>query len=230
MPKYKTFFPLENGAKLDFILDIGKRSRLSMSFRDGMLEIKVPYGCPKDKIYAFITDNIDWINQRTDKYLNRPGLPKTYTDGEVLRLMGENIVLTTVSAQRYFPPRIENGKLLIAVSKTSDKAYIKSQTDKFISELTLSEIKESMNRMMSATGLTPEKVTVKPMTASWGRCISNRHISINSKLVMYPKECMDYVCLHELCHLVHMDHSKDFWALVEKYCPEWKRIRDEMKE
>lgn len=143
--------------------------------------------------------------------------------------LGNELTLTLVQADKYFSPKIEDGKLLIAVNKTSDQTYVKEQTTKFINDLTVAEITKSMQKMSASTGLVPGKVTIKPLTASWGRCISNRHISINSKLIVFRRECIDYVCLHELCHLVFMDHSKDFWALVGKFCPDWRGIREEMK-
>ena len=156
-------------------------------------------------------------------------LPKDFCHGERLRLLGNELTLTLVQADKYFSPKIEDGKLLVAVNKTSDQTYVKEQTTKFINDLTVAEITKSMQKMSASTGLVPEKVTIKPLTASWGRCISNRHISINSKLIVFRRECIDYVCLHELCHLVFMDHSKDFWALVGKFCPDWRGIREEMK-
>ena len=109
------------------------------------------------------------------------GLPKDFCDGERLRLLGNKLTLTLVQADKYFSPKIEDGKLLIAVNKTSDQTYVKEQTTKFINDLTVAEITKSMQKMSASTGLVPEKVTIKPMTASWGRCISNRHSSINSK-------------------------------------------------
>lgn len=227
MPKYNTFITDKNGQRVDFVLDVAKRNRLAMGMRDGTLTVRVPYGCSKQQIESFINNNLGWIKEQSDKAA--VGLPKEFCDGEKLRLLGSFLTLTLVQADKYFPPRIENDKLVIAVSKTSDSAYVKEQTTKFINDLTVTEITRSMQKMSAATGLVPNKVTIKPLTASWGRCISNRHISINSKLIVFRRECIDYVCLHELCHLVHMDHSKDFWTMVEKFCPDWKSIREEMK-
>ena len=228
-PTFNTFVLLDTGEKINFVLDIGKRSRISMDYREGVLRVKAPYGCPTERIQGFVTDNADWIKERTQNYQRRPGLPRIYENGERLRLMGEELILTTEIAPKYFPPKTENGKLIVAVNRDSDKDYVAAQTNRYINELAVREIKDSMERMSALTGLCPEKVTVKPMTASWGRCISNKHISINSKLVVYPKECMDYVCLHELCHLVYMNHSAEFWSLVSRYCPDWRRIRDELR-
>lgn len=229
-PEYNTFVLLETGERINFVLDVGKRSRISMSYREGVLRVRAPYGCSAEKIQGFVTDNADWIKEREQNHRLSPGLPRTYENGEKLRLMGEELALETEISPRYFPPKIQNGRLIIAVNKDSGKDYVAAQTDRFINDLAVREIKDSMERMSAQTGLCPEKVTVKPMTASWGRCISNKHISVNSRLVVYPKECMDYVCLHELCHLVYMDHSADFWSLVCRYCPDWRRIRDELRE
>ena len=227
VPKYNTFIEDKNGERIDFILDVAKRSRLNMGMRDGILTVRVPYGCSKQQLESFINNNLGWIKEQKDKAT--VGLPKDFCHGERLRRLGNELTLTLVQADKYFSPKIEDGKLLIAVNKTSDQTYVKEQTTKFINDLTVAEITKSMQKMSASTGLVPEKVTIKPLTASWGRCISNRHISINSKLIVFRRECIDYVCLHELCHLVFMDHSKDFWALVGKFCPDWRGIREEMK-
>lgn len=185
--------------------------------------------CHGSKIGVELCDVNKHYHSKEQKDKAAVGLPKDFCHGERLRLLGNELTLTLVQADKYFSPKIEDGKLLIAVNKTSDQTYVKEQTTKFINDLTVAEITKSMQKMSASTGLVPEKVTIKPLTASWGRCISNRHISINSKLIVFRRECIDYVCLHELCHLVFMDHSKDFWALVGKFCPDWRGIREEMK-
>ena len=164
-----------------------------MGMREGTLTVRVPYGCSKQQLESFINNNLGWIKEQKDKVA--VGLPKDFCHGERLRLLGNELTLTLVQADKYFSPKIEDGKLLIAVNKTSDQTYVKEQTTKFINDLTVAEITKSMQKMSASTGLVPEKVTIKPLTASWGRCISNRHISINSKLIVFRRECIDYVCL-----------------------------------
>ena len=72
---------------------------------------------------------------------------------------------------------------------------------------------------------------IRAMKTRWGVCNKKSNtITLNANLIKYPIECLDYVIIHELSHLVHFNHSKDFWMLVEKYCPEYKRIRKLLKE
>lgn len=69
-------------------------------------------------------------------------------------------------------------------------------------------------------------LTLKDMRTRWGSCHHiKRSISISSRLIGYPPECLDYVLVHELAHLRHPNHQPEFWKLVEQYMPDWKRIR-----
>ena len=74
-------------------------------------------------------------------------------------------------------------------------------------------------------------LTIRKMTSRWGVC--NRRlnrVTLNSELIRYSIDKLDYVIVHELSHFIHFNHSKDFWKLVSKYCPDYKKIRKELKE
>lgn len=71
---------------------------------------------------------------------------------------------------------------------------------------------------------------IRTMKSRWGVCNrKNISVTLNSKLIEYDITKLDYVIIHELSHFVHFDHSKDFWNLVNKYCPEYKKIKKELK-
>ena len=67
VPKYNTFIEDKNGERIDFILDVAKRSRLNMGIRDGTLTVRVPYGCSKQQLESFINNNLGWIKEQKDK-------------------------------------------------------------------------------------------------------------------------------------------------------------------
>ena len=75
----------------------------------------------------------------------------------------------------------------------------------------------------------PNKVRIKDIKYAWGSCSSNRNISINKKLAKKDKQIIEYVVLHEMCHLKYMNHSKDFWNLVRNYMPEYQEYRRQLK-
>ena len=72
---------------------------------------------------------------------------------------------------------------------------------------------------------------IRNMKSRWGVYNRRNHtITLNSKLIECDVEKIDYVIVHELCHIIHFNHSKGFWNLVSKYCPNYKMIRKEMRE
>ena len=230
MPKGYKDITLSDGTVMRVIINVGKRRSVSLRItEDSTPEVLIPYGYSIDKVTDFLNKNIDWLKQHKEQALKKRGLPKTYEDGEKIMLLGEPLTIRYAASDRYSDPVIKDGELRVAVSDYSAREQIIKSIDRFIAELSFREIDLCMKEMVSKTGLMPDKVTVKPMTASWGRCISNKHISINYKVIAFDRECISYVCLHELCHLVYMNHSKEFWALVSRYCPDYKQIQNRMK-
>lgn len=83
-------------------------------------------------------------------------------------------------------------------------------------------ISPKVDHYMIQLGVFPSGVKIKTMRSRWGSCSSNGNISFNCLLALCPDDVIEYVVIHELCHMKHMNHSKEFWALVEKYCPQYK--------
>ncbi len=74
-----------------------------------------------------------------------------------------------------------------------------------------------------------EKITIRSQKSRWGSCSCKKNLAFNCLLVLCPPDVLDYVVVHELCHLRHMNHSQSFWAEVEKYCPKYKSYRKWLK-
>ena len=80
------------------------------------------------------------------------------------------------------------------------------------------------------TGGVYDKVVIRDQKTRWGSCSSNGTLSFNYRLMLAPPQILDYVVVHELCHLKHMNHSPEFWAAVEKVLPDYKERRKWLKE
>ena len=78
-------------------------------------------------------------------------------------------------------------------------------------------------------GLSYGRITITGAKRRFGSCSSRGDISYSFRLMAYPDRAIDYVVVHELCHLVHMNHSRDFYALLEKYLPDYKERRALLK-
>lgn len=86
-------------------------------------------------------------------------------------------------------------------------------------------VEESVKKYSIKLGVAPKKVRIKDIKYAWGSCSSKRNISINMQLAKKEEKVIEYVVLHEMCHLLYMNHSKDFWKLVERYMPRYKEYK-----
>lgn len=78
-------------------------------------------------------------------------------------------------------------------------------------------------------GLMPSQIKFREQKRRWGSCSARRVINLNWKLILFKDEIIDYVLIHELSHIQHLDHSDNFWSLVGSFCPEYKRVSKELK-
>ena len=230
MSRQRFTIRLADRGVIPFTLDVGRRKKLTLTFVEGELAVRVPYGCTNREINDFIVSNTDWIRKRQTELSSSIGLPRTFEQGEKIRLLGETRQLNYVVSDKYFEPYLDGELLNVAVRSDSTQTYKRAQVESFIKALALETVTDCMSRMSELTGLAPQKLRLGSMSSRWGSCSSNGNISINYKVVQFGIDCIEYVCVHELCHLKHMDHSKQFWELVGKFCPDWKRLRDKMKE
>ena len=84
-------------------------------------------------------------------------------------------------------------------------------------------IEKSIEKYSKSLNVSPNKVRIKDIKYAWGSCSSNKNITINLKLAKKEEKTIEYVVLHEMCHLIEMNHSKNFWALVEKNMKDYKQ-------
>jgi len=107
-----------------------------------------------------------------------------------------------------------------------------------LTETELNELKKLARRDMTRRteryaellGLSYGRIAIRAQKTRWGSCSSKRNLNFNCLLELCPEEVRDYVAVHELCHLVEMNHSSRFWALVESVCPDYMHCRKWLRE
>lgn len=138
------------------------------------------------------------------------------------------------------PIRIEDKYIQEFVNKKSKWIYEKIKQEKrkpkVDEKIELEDVKKlemmvksSIEKYTKLLKEPPNKVRIKDIKYAWGSCSSNRNISINKKLAKKDEKVIEYVVLHEMCHLKYMNHSKNFWNLVEKYMPKYQEYRKILK-
>ena len=88
---------------------------------------------------------------------------------------------------------------------------------------------ETENEIFEKYGVTPSSLYIQEMENRWGSCTPKGKIILNAQLIKVPRPCIEYVITHELCHLVHPDHTKAFWELLQKEMPDWERWKNKLE-
>lgn len=116
------------------------------------------------------------------------------------------------------------------IERNLEKSRQKQEKEELYTEEQFKKIVETnANELINITGLIPNKIRIRDIKYAWGSCSNNKNITINKNLISYSELAIRYVILHELCHLKYMNHSKEFWSLVQKYMPEYKKAKAEFK-
>lgn len=223
---------------IEYTINKGKRKHIYISIQDGNVIVKAPKSVSNKYLEDVVEKRRDWIYEKVDVCRNSIKKPKEYVDGEVFKVLGEdcrlNIFYEDIKKARlvkdefginvYIPLQY---KLL--GNSEEEKKKIEKLVDNFYREIAQMEMELAMKKFIGIVGLCPNEYRIRNLKSSWGNCSSSRNISISKNLAMYGRECMEYVCVHELCHLRFMNHSRDFWNMVEGYMPGYKDVEMELK-
>lgn len=181
-----------------------------------------------NRIYKRILHEVEGATHVVIEYKDVKGLRMMWSDRYCMFRVSAPIGMPIEEIDKFLAHNLEwMHKVGYEAVKRSNREY----EDMTNSAIDFEEVlRKAIARAESATGLRASQYTIKHMASRWGSSNTRtRRISINSRLGAYPPECTYYVVVHELCHFVHANHSADFWAMVERYCPDWRRHRETLR-
>ena len=193
-----------------------------MSVEDGLV-ITIPRWFNKNKISEVLERKRNWI-EKTSKKLEELK-PTTELPLEVsLKAIGRSYQVL------YRPTTAKNvavnevGDELIVCGRVSSKKLCRQELTKWVNKKAKEELIEITEEISSEIGISYNKLTIRNQKSRWGSCSSKKNISLNQKLLFLPSELARYIIIHELCHIIHLNHSARFWNLVEKYVPNYREL------
>ena len=221
-------------SKNKYVYELSRRSKRNVNIRvspEGKLLVSAPKALPIWRIEEVIRANEAFVLEslRRVQATERPRLE----DGGFVYLLGERCPVTVTPAGRNCAEE-KDGGLIIYVKDISDAELIERTGEKCIKERCEAVMKALTARVypyFKARGKTFPELKFRKMRSCWGNCRSEKGIvTYNTALIGAPVECMEYVAAHELCHLLHPDHSAAFYAELANVIPDWKRRRQLLKE
>ena len=201
-----------------------KNLRVTILPPDGTVRVSAPKHMPEMLIRAFLAEKADWIRTHSEKVRkSHANEPKQFADGETVRLFGQVYPLAVREHQKKNSVMPEAGRIVLSLKGDLPKEKRKAVLNEWLRERLKAEIEHYLPLWSDYTGLVPSEWAVRDMTSRWGSCNTKTgKINLNLRLVHYPLPCLEYVILHELCHLRVRGHGADFKALLDRFMPDWK--------
>ena len=190
---------------------------------DKRIELKVPLLYNIDEVEPFLVKHHRWIFNRLDAPEKKSREPKKFVDGEMHYFLGKQYPLRIIISPENTVEFRDNTIIVYAKYNVSDliavllERWYYQQAHQVFQEISIPLMKQ-----MKKYNVLPKSFTIKKMKTRWGSCSSKGSINLNLDLIKLPEGCIKAVILHELCHLVHMNHSKEFYALMTAEMPDWK--------
>ena len=141
-------------------------------------------------------------------------------DGSAVMIEGRPHAIRLERADRV-GCEVTEGELRLRLPNPDSDEAVRAAIRAVLSERALRRIRERLDYYIPKIGKMPGRVTIREQKTRWGSCSSKGNLNFNWKLIMAPPEALDYVVIHELCHLYEFNHSPKFWARVEKYQPDY---------
>ncbi len=199
-----------------------KAKHMRLQIEEGRLKLVLPRGMGLYEAEDFVKDKIGWIKKH---------LPKTNDNsGRILYLGKEiNIKQEFELFSKYHKVSLSGSELKI-VSPSGSKADVKNIYFTWLKEQAKEYIAPRAYKLARENNFVVNKISIRGQKTRWGSCSSRYNLSFNFKLMQYREEVIDYVIFHELCHLIELNHSKGFWFLMRKFCPDYKTLMKELKD
>ena len=203
-----------------------------------------PIDATDEMIHDAIMKRARWIWQSLQDFAKQKEyvLPKRYISGETQFYLGRRYVLKVITYAETndvinSTVKLSCGKLNVELSQSDSEldveeraALVKSLIDKWYKNKFRSISRERIEALIYKASWIENSPSIKLMSMKkqWGSCSTKGNLILNPHLVKAPKECIDYVILHELCHIAEYNHSERFWRLMTQVMPNWKEVKAEL--
>ncbi|HEY8443460.1 MAG TPA: SprT family zinc-dependent metalloprotease [Clostridia bacterium] len=214
---------------MDYELIRAKRKTLAVHIDNtGKIIIKAPMYLSLDKIRAFLIEKNNWIvkNQLRiqnlyNKYKNLYDYTEIMYKGRILRCCFDDVSKISIYNERVLIPKKYQPLEKLNSLKNALKRFLQSEAERVFTQ--------KLNDFKSL-GFNFISLKIIHSKSKWGSCDSQGNIGLNFRAIMLPESIIDYLIIHELAHTVQLNHSKEFWKIVQAIIPSYKSLRKELKK
>ena len=219
---------------IDYDLSYSDRKTLGIKVHpDKTVQVTAPLNTTEDDVKEKVISKAAWILRQQDFFLSFHPMtpPRKYVSGETHLYLGKQYRLKIVETEKE-SVKLSAGYIIVSLVDKSNKSRVnrllrswyKSKAEIHFNQL----FEEKLHIAQTLTNESPA-LKYRWMEKRWGSCDRNGTVHLNLELIKAPKACMEYVIIHEICHLAHLNHSSAFYELLGKLYPNWRETKDRLE-
>jgi predicted metal-dependent hydrolase len=222
--------------EIPYTVRFSKRAeRISIRVTPELVEAVAPENFSEDRVDAFVRKKRQWIYSKVEgiaeqEEKSRFRWPDRFVTGAKIPFHGRNMRLrVTTKDIKSIKIQYRNGFLVEKPINASD-SDVRAALEKWLGFRLKDEVRYLVEHYAPTLNVRPGSVTISTLKTRWGSCGKNGDIRINWLLSIAPKPVLEYVLIHELCHLRYRNHSSEFWSLVASYLPDFQAQKSWLEE
>ena len=202
-----------------------------ITVQNGEVVVNAPWYFTSNKIQEKVQEKKNWILNQLKAYEQ-----ENISNMRTVKILGKNYDVK-VEYKSIKTPELnlqENSEIKITLpykyKKMGNEQILKMSIEKMYEQLANNEIEDMMEKVRLMLGIAPDEYYVEKIKEALGKCTDTKTIIINPELMQYKREVIEYVIIHEFCHLKYKTHGKRFYEMIEKYVPEYKKYERELQQ
>jgi len=208
------------------IIRTNRRKSADIRVEEGAVSIVVPVSTSVEKIDQLLIAKRRWIKEKIalQRELS-PASTKQYISGEAFPYLGRNYRLS-VKTGNFAPVKLLNGRLVVTVPYGNEQPHmIRNALVRWYKRQAEQKLTDKVKRFAPMVGVEPAGVGIRAFKSRWGSCTAEGKLEFNWQIMMAPNRMVDYVVIHELCHLIRHDHSPEFWREMVRVMSDYNHCR-----
>lgn len=203
-----------------------------ISIQNGEVVISAPWYMGNMQIQKAVEEKKQWILSKIAEY--EKSKKEEHVNLDKIKVLGKEYLVKVIYKNEKLPSLyVENKQIIVILpnqyKKMENSQILKVITDKMYAEVAENEIEKAMEKTRIMTGIAPEDYKICKMNGVLAKC-ENGTLFINPFIAKYNKQIIEYIILHEFCHLKYKNHTKSFYNMLSTYCPNYEEYSDQISK
>lgn len=207
-----------------------KRRSIGLQINERGLTVSMPLRASEKWLHSVLQEKAQWVLDKLENWQGRQAPVQKWAEGETILFRGETFTLRVFPGLFNAPPQLSASELVIHVVDSGNQLSINKKMLKWYKHEALRVFNECVEHFAPLMNVAPNEVRLTSARTQWGSCTTLGVVRLNWQLVTMPLHLIDYVVVHELAHLREMNHSPAFWRVVEGVCPDYAKMRGELRK